>query len=357
MSAAAVVVSSPRVSLAASTHTDPLPGARILVVDDHQVNVDLLRDRLESWGYTVDGATSGVDALAAVERQPPDLILLDVMMPGMDGHEVARRIKARSGVPFIPVIMQTALDSRDGKVAGLEAGADDYLSKPIHFPELRARLRALLRIKALQATLLTREQALLVANAQLRHQSQTDALTGLANRGHLCTRLAAMYQDGVRHHTPVAALMVDIDHFKSVNDSYGHHAGDAVLQQFAAILAAESREVDQPGRYGGEEFMVVLPGMTLDGAQGLAERLRARVDNTTFTFPGGTVARTASFGVAAWPHPAITTADALVRAADDALYVAKETGRNRVVRHDSPEFVEHRARPDRPSRTGTRQRR
>jgi diguanylate cyclase (GGDEF)-like protein len=140
--------------------------------------------------------------------------------------------------------------------------------------------------------------------------------------------------------------MVDLDRFKSVNDEYGHQAGDAVLRQLAKILKHEVREIDRAGRYGGEEFMLLLPGTVLDAAVTFAERVRRQIESHTFNFDGGSLQRTASFGVAAWPHPKILDCDALVRAADDALYVAKESGRNRVVRFDSDLFNEHIARTE-----------
>jgi two-component system, cell cycle response regulator len=314
---------------------------RILIVDDHDDNVELLRMRLEAWGYRTASERDGEAALAAVEADPPDLVLLDVMMPKVDGFEVARRLKANRGLPFVPIIMQTALDSTDDKVQGLEAGADDYITKPIDFAELRARINSMLRIKRLQEVVEERERELLEVNERLRHMSQTDGLTGLDNRRHIEVRLHEMWEHGQRLHEPVACVMADLDKFKSVNDTYGHQAGDAVLKQLAQILKREAREIDRVGRYGGEEFMLLLPGTVLDSAVTFAERVRKEVEGHTFTFEGGSLRRTASFGVSAWPHPRIRDCEALVRAADDALYVAKETGRNRVVRFDSEEFNLH----------------
>jgi diguanylate cyclase (GGDEF)-like protein len=322
--------------------------ARILIVDDHEDNVELLRARLESWGYTTEAATNGAEALRKVEEAPPDLILLDVMMPEIDGIEVARRIKGNESLPFIPIIMQTALDSTENKVEGLEAGADDYITKPIDFAELKARLTSMLRIKRLQEELQERERQLLEANERLKHMSQTDALTGLDNRRHLEDRLREMFEHAARLNEPFACVMCDLDRFKTVNDTHGHQAGDAVLKQFARILRHEVREIDRVGRYGGEEFMLLLPGTVLDAGVTFAERVRRQVEGTTFTFGETSIRRTASFGVSAWPHPRIADVDALMRAADDALYVAKETGRNRVVRFDSDDFNEHRAAEDGP---------
>jgi len=316
--------------------------ARILIVDDHEDNVELLRARLESWGYATESAMNGMEALSKVEDSPPDLILLDVMMPQIDGMEVARRVKSNTDLPFIPIIMQTALDTTEDKVEGLEAGADDYITKPIEFPELKARLKSMLRIKRLQEELEERERQLLEANERLRHMSQTDGLTGLDNRRHIEQQLDSMFAHAARLSEPLSCVMCDLDRFKSVNDTYGHQAGDAVLKQFARILKHEAREkVDRVGRYGGEEFILLLPGTVLDAACTFSERVRKEVEARTFTFDGGTLKRTASFGVAGWPHPRIPNCDALVRAADDALYVAKETGRNRVIRFDSDDFNAH----------------
>ena len=325
----------------ADTASQRTPRSRILVVDDHEDNIEVLRVRLESWGYEVESRENGAEALAFVESTPPDLILLDVMMPEIDGIEVARRIKGNRTLPFIPIIMQTALDSTENKVEGLEAGADDYITKPIEFPELKARVRSMLRIKRLQEALEEREKELLEVNERLRYMSQTDALTGLDNRRHLNERIEEMFQHAERLSEPMALVMCDLDKFKSVNDTYGHQVGDEVLKQLARILKDEAREIDRVGRYGGEEFMLLLPGTVLDAAVTFAERVRKRIEAHTFTFDGGTLRRTASFGVSAMPHPKVDQSDALVRTADDALYVAKETGRNRVIRFDGDEFNAH----------------
>ena len=315
--------------------------ACILIVDDHEDNIELLRARLEAWGYRTVCAMDGASALRAVYESPPDLILLDVMMPEIDGIEVARRIKADSSLPFIPIIMQTALDSIEHKVEGLDAGADDYITKPIHFSELQARVRSLLRIKALQEKVANRERELSEMNDRLLLISRTDGLTGIANRRHIEERLHEMWEHAARLNEPLSCVMCDIDKFKSVNDTYGHQAGDAVLKQFAEVLSHEAREIDRVGRYGGEEFIVLLPGTVLDAAVTFAERVRSAIEERTFTFEGGSLRRTVSAGVAAWPHPRVHSHEELIKAADSALYVAKETGRNRVIRFDSREFNEH----------------
>ncbi|HEX5436245.1 MAG TPA: diguanylate cyclase [Gemmatimonadaceae bacterium] len=315
----------------------------ILIVDDHADNVEILRAHLEASGYRTMAAGNGEEALQIVATCPPDLMLLDVMMPLMDGHEVARRIKADRSLPFIPIIMQTALESVQSKVEGLGAGADDYITKPINYVELEARVRSMLRIKGLQDEVQQRERELARANIELHRMAVTDALTGLYNRRHLEQRLREMFEHSVRLHEPLACVMADLDHFKEVNDSYGHPAGDVVLKQAAGLLRSVVREVDRLGRYGGEEFMIVLPGTVLDAGVTFAERARQEVAEHVFTFEGGTLRSTMSCGVAAWPHPRIAERHDLVKAADEALYVAKRSGRNRVVRFDSAEFNAHTA--------------
>jgi diguanylate cyclase (GGDEF)-like protein len=320
--------------------------ARILIVDDHEDNVELLRARLEARGYETDTAADGQQALEHVRAHAPDLILLDVMMPKVDGIEVARRVKSDSTLPFIPIIMQTALDSTESKVEGLDAGADDYITKPINFAELEARVRSLLRIKNLQEQVEGQKRELEQLNERLLRISQTDGLTGLFNRRHVEQELGHMFDHSVRLGELLAVLMVDLDKFKSVNDTYGHQAGDEVLRQMSELLTKAVREIDRVGRYGGEEFMILLPGTSPDEAVTFGERARQAIEAHTFTFPGGEIHRTASFGVASFPHTRIHGCDDLVRAADDALYVAKETGRNRVVLFDSDEFNAHTQTPD-----------
>lgn len=320
---------------------DPDRPTRILVVDDHEDNIDLLRARLEARGYQIEAAADGELALEIVRRSPPDLILLDVMMPRIGGLEVARQVRADKSLPFIGIIMQTALTETENMVEGLEAGADDYIGKPINFAELEARVKSLLRIKRLQEDLERRERELQEMNERLLTISRVDGLTQLDNRRHLEERLDEAFEHASRLNESLSCVLCDLDKFKSVNDTYGHQAGDEVLKQLARILKHEAREIDRVGRYGGEEFMFLLPGTVLDAAVTFAERVRKAVEGHTFTFDGGTLTRTLSSGVSAWPHPRVRNSDALVRAADDALYVAKETGRNKVVRFESDEFKQH----------------
>ena len=313
--------------------------ARVLIVDDSEDSREVLRVRFDATGYETACACDGAEALRLVAESPPDVIVLDVMMPRVDGHEVARRIKADRSLPFIPIIMQTALDEVERKVEGLSAGADDYVTKPVEFVELEARVRAMLRIKALQDALQRRESELEKANARLRELAVSDPLTGLDNRRRLDERFHEMFEHAVRLREPLAVAMFDLDRFKQANDEFGHRAGDEMLRQIGSVLRTSMREIDRVGRYGGEEFLVLLPGTALDAAVTFAERARLRVAAHRFSFEGRDFQATISCGVAAWPDPRLLNRDELLQAADDALYVAKRTGRDRVVRYASAEFT------------------
>lgn len=311
---------------------DKKPTGRILVVDDNPDNVEIITTRLSFLDYEVVSATRGEEALEKVSHDPPDLILLDVMLPGLDGYEVARRIKSDDSLPFIPIILVTARDSTQDKVTGLDAGAEDYLTKPINFPELEARVRSMLRIKRLQDQLESYTQ-------ELERLSISDGLTGLFNHRHIHEMLQVEFERSRRSHDPVAVAMFDLDHFKQLNDTHGHQAGDRVLKDMADILRDTAREVDMLGRYGGEEFIALLPETELHDAVVFAERVRKRVAERDFRIgEGRTVRMTLSAGVATYPSPGIGDPHQLVDWADRALYAAKRGGRNRVVRFtDLPE--------------------
>ncbi|HEX6941013.1 MAG TPA: PleD family two-component system response regulator [Longimicrobiales bacterium] len=310
--------------------TEPAaPHGRILVVDDSRDNLEVLSTRLRFRGYAVETATTGEEALERVAESPPDLILLDVMMPGLDGYEVARRIRADSRLPFIPIILITARDSTQDKVAGLDAGANDYLTKPINFPELEARVRSMLRIKELHEELEDK-------NKELARLSISDGLTGLYNHRHIQEVVREEFERAKRSREPLAVVMFDFDHFKKVNDTYGHQVGDRVLQEMAMILRRTAREIDKLGRYGGEEFIAVLPDTGIDDAATFAERVRERVERHPFAVGRARPLHlTVSAGVATYPHPAVYNPRTLIHRADQALYTAKAEGRNRVVRFDN----------------------
>ncbi|HEX6749874.1 MAG TPA: diguanylate cyclase [Longimicrobium sp.] len=308
---------------------------RVLVVDDLPDNVEILRARLESRGYDVDSAEDGEEALRKIKDAPPHLILCDVMMPGIDGYEVARRIKdeARTGtLPFIPIILVTALGETEHIVQGLNTGADDYIAKPYHFQELEARVRAMLRIKRLQDELDLKNRELEVVNKRLRKLSITDGLTELYNHRHVHELLRDEFERSRRTEEPLAVTMIDLDRFKAVNDTYGHPTGDVILYETARILEHTAREIDMAGRYGGEEFIVILPNTAEDEAARFAERVRAAVEEHLYRDEANEIRMTCSSGVASFPSDGVGAPEQLLKKADDALYVAKESGRNRVVR-------------------------
>jgi diguanylate cyclase (GGDEF)-like protein len=305
---------------------------RILVVDDVPDNVEILDARLSSRGYAVVTASTGEEALERVKEEPPHLILLDVMMPGLDGHQVARRIKDDEKLPFIPIILVTALNEAEDVVQGLESGADDYISKPYNFRELEARVRAMLRIKFLQDELDLKNRELELANRRLKKLSITDGLTELFNHRHVHQLLHDEFERSLRTGDPVAVAMMDLDRFKNINDTYGHPTGDVILYETARIIKETAREIDMPGRYGGEEFIAILPGTEEEAAAHFAERVRQAVENHVFRDGATEVRMTVSCGVASFPAEGVDAPEALLKSADEALYQAKHGGRNQVVR-------------------------
>ncbi len=451
--------------------------ARILVVDDVKVNVDLLTARLERDYFEVFSASNGADALSILDNEQIDLMLLDIMMPGIDGFEVCQRVKSNPALAHIPIIMVTALDQMADRVKGLEAGADDFLTKPVNEMQLLSRVKSLIRLKMLTDELrlranTTRDIALreLLGNqgenenqqpsvlivdhrtaaaerfvAAMRGQAQaqhitcavealetvaqgnhdciivaaemadydplrfvsqirsnnhtrflpivlssdtednaliaralelgvndymvrpvdpneflarlntqvrrkryhdglranlaesielavTDGLTGLHNRRYLDTHLKTLVERAVNRERALSLLITDIDHFKSVNDTYGHEGGDDVLREFARRLRASVRGIDLACRYGGEEFVIVMPDTSAILAQDVAERLREEVAETPFKLADGrSIDLTTSIGVATLADAEGTDPSALLRKADQALYAAKEAGRNQVI--------------------------
>lgn len=310
----------------------PQGPVRVLVVDDLPDNVEILRARLESRGYAVATASNGEEALASVHSSPPHVILCDVMMPGIDGYEVSRRIKQDESLPFIPIILVTALGETEHIVQGLNTGADDYIAKPYHFQELEARVRAMLRIKRLQDELDQKNRELEIVNKRLKKLSITDGLTELFNHRHVHELLHEEFERSRRSEEPLAVVMIDLDRFKQVNDTYGHPTGDVVLFETARILKETAREIDMVGRYGGEEFIAILPNT--DEAEGarFAERVRSAVEAHVYRDEATEIRMTCSSGVASFPWDDVQTPEELLKFADEALYVAKESGRNRVVR-------------------------
>jgi two-component system, cell cycle response regulator len=300
---------------------------RILIVDDEPDIRHLLARLLKGGGYNVSMAGSGDEALAAVQAEIPDLVLLDVSMPGMDGFAVCHELQ-KLGPSMPAVIFLSAFGASDARVTGLDAGAVDYVVKPFDPSEVRARVRAALRSKAMRDALAL--------------QASTDGLTGLMNRRTLDERLSEAFAVARRYGRPLSVLMVDIDHFKAVNDTYGHAAGDAVLREVASRIKAQARLADTVARYGGEEIMVLLPETDLEGAKALGERVRAAVAAApvqAWTSGAPSVGGEAdeatpvpvrvSVGVATL-SAGMEGPEALMSAADAGLYAAKRAGRNRV---------------------------
>jgi diguanylate cyclase (GGDEF)-like protein len=291
--------------------------ARVLVAEDSLVVRSLLRRQLEDSGYAVVEAVDGEEALRLCRERQPDVVLLDVEMPKLDGYGVLTAIRKEPDLAEIPVVFLTARATTEDVVEGLRLGAHDYLRKPFEPAELLARVSAALRVKVLQD--------------QLRAMSRTDPLTGLANRRRLQDHLLAVCSAAERHGQSVGVLMVDVDHFKAVNDTLGHDSGDVVLRAVASRLADACRLEDVAGRWGGEEFLVVAPLTDHVGVAELGERVRKFVADGPVTIDGGSpVEVTVSVGGAAGSGDA----DALLRVADASLYEAKRTGRNRVVTAD-----------------------
>lgn len=287
---------------------------KVLIIDDSPDALSLARARLACEDLTIVCAESGDAGLRAARAEPPDLILLDIDMPGMSGFEVCRLLKADTDLAMVPVIFLSGSDDTRDKVKGLDLGATDYVTKPFDVFELRARVRAALRTKRLQDLLI--------------QHSHVDPLTELWNRRALMDRLQQEWVRVQRYGGCFGVIMLDLDHFKQINDRHGHGIGDQVLCQVAGVLRARCRRCDLPARYGGEEFVVLLPESRAEGAAIVAERCRESIEQIRLPSGANQIQATASFGVADSPGQA--SAEAVIHRADEALYQAKHTGRNRV---------------------------
>ena len=353
---------------------------KILVVDDVAVNVQLLTTYLTSVGYDVCTARDGQEALDKVSETQPDLILLDVMMPKLNGFEVCERLKSDPMTKIIPVIMVTALNEIEDKIKATEAGADDFVSKPFNKLELLTRVKSLLRIKQLHDELRAKVRELEQARERLRQLAITDGLTGLYNHRYLKEHLEQELLRANRHQSRVSVVMLDIDHFKKFNDTFGHPAGDTILRTMARLLRDNIRKIDIAARYGGEEFFLVLIETNKNAAVQAAEKVRRLVEAHQFDlandgYPASPFAAapsllgwtpsagatevessvagvmtattveskavtgnhfafnhhlTISMGVATFPDDAVEI-NQLIEVADQRLYKAKKQGRNQVV--------------------------
>jgi two-component system cell cycle response regulator len=298
----------------------------VLVAEDDPVFLRILQSWFQKWSYRVTAVKNGVDAWEALQQTTaPPMAVLDWMMPGMDGIDVCRKIRGRTQGPYCYVLLLTAKDDREDVVAGLDAGADDYLTKPFDVDELRARVRAGKRILELQA-------ALIRAHDTLQYESAHDALTGLWNRGAIIGFLKNEIERQQRSSQPLGLMMADVDHFKRINDTYGHLVGDIVLKEVAGRLAEAVRAYDSVGRYGGEEFLVIVPGCKPGDLAASAERLRRSIADSKVETSAGPLAVTLSIGIASGSDDGdgLRESEQLLRAADTALYAAKAEGRNRV---------------------------
>jgi len=290
----------------------------ILVVDDMRSQALVLKQILQS-EWSIKTAQNGIEALTlAAEIPQPNLILLDVTMPGMDGYEVCLQLKNNAATRDIPVIFITALTDQGNEAFGLQLGAVDYIVKPVNAPIVRARVRNHLALQ-LARTELTQK------NEELEQLAIRDKLTGIYNRRKLDESLAREITRAGRYGRPLSIIMLDLDHFKEVNDTYGHPAGDTVLVETATRLRAALRTSDIPGRWGGEEFLILCPETGLQAAVGLAKRILSDHSDSIFL---GIGRLTASFGVAT--HRAGDRPEDILSRVDAALYCAKNNGRNRV---------------------------
>lgn len=297
----------------------------VLIVDDAKSNIRVLSDLLKDEANVIF-ATDGETAIAKAHEQRPHLILLDVMMPGLNGYEVCRRLKAMDDTKSIPIVFVTGRTEEKDEEQGLSLGAIDYITKPFAPAIVRARIRN--HLELCHAT-----EELKVLNTELTRLATTDSLTGASNRRHFMEKAEAETSRARRYKSSLAVLMLDIDHFKRVNDQYGHSVGDLALIETTRVCVETLRNEDCFGRLGGEEFAALLPETSLDGAKLLGERLRLALRDTVIETTSGPLSVTASIGISIY-DPAEGSIEAALSRADRAMYEAKSGGRDQVVVHD-----------------------
>lgn len=302
-----------------------------MLIEGNSEETQSIVDRLRQRGYEVIWAQTGVVGLQLAANESPDLVLLDVDLSDMNGYAVCRFLRVSEKTKEIPVLMLTDRGSVQDRIMGLGVGANDYLPKPLDLGELEARIYANLRTLALQAELKQKNRQLEELLAKFEQLASTDSLTDLYNRRRFFEELRREFSRSKRYQMPLCCMLIDIDHFKNVNDTFGHHWGDYVLSELSKILKETFRISDIVARYGGEEFIVLLPQTDMDGAFTVAERLRERVAKHSFWFEHQLIHITISVGIASFfdllPGQAEET---LIQCADKALYQAKANGRNRV---------------------------
>jgi len=297
----------------------------VLIIDDSENVRDLITRTLREVALfdQYHQASDGIEGIKSLISTKVDLIICDLEMPRMDGFKFMSMVNSRHDLRDIPIIMLTGREDRDLKIKGLEQGACDYVTKPFDAGELVARVKVQLKIKALQ-------DELKKSNERLKELSNTDPLTNLFNRRYLTKALNSELLRAERTGDCLSLIILDIDHFKKVNDTYGHQNGDLVLSVIAAEAQTHLRCYDIAARYGGEEFVLVLPGTSLTGGMEVAERLREEIEALAFASPMDKLSLTISLGVAHFPSPLVDDMESLIRQADEALYRAKQKGRNRV---------------------------
>jgi len=295
---------------------------KILIADDSVIDRHILENSLRKWSYEAVTACDGIEAWDLLQHpDAPRLAVLDWMMPGMTGVEICRRLRQESRGAYTYVLLLTSRSEKEDLVEGMESGADDYITKPFDNHELKVRLRAGRRIVELQAELVAAREA-------LRVQATTDALTRTWNRYSILEILEKELNRAQREHSFVGVILADLDHFKVVNDTYGHVAGDAVLHESVRRMQASMRSYDSIGRYGGEEFLIVLPGCDANSTLEHAERLRVALSSEPMNLVENRVILTASFGCTVVAPGMQPTIGQVVHWADEALYNAKDEGRN-----------------------------
>jgi len=302
--------------------------ANILIIDDSKLIAHVAKTMLTKQGHEVVLAQDGKAGVEAAKSVQPDIILLDLIMPVMDGYEVCQHLKADETTQEIPIIMVTSKAETADKIKGLQMGALDYVTKPFDEGELIARVNIHLRLRELY-------QEVQEQNRLLQEMANRDGLTGLYNHRYFHEQLSQDFLRAKRYHETLSCVLLDIDFFKKFNDTYGHQTGDVVLRALADVIGRSIRESDLAARYGGEEFALIMYHTDQRAAMDAAERLRHMVESHEVQDNGNLLRVTISVGVATFPHEKIHDAKELIEFADQALYKAKENGRNRVEAYES----------------------